>query len=81
MDEEGDNETNYYDSLFYGKIKGHVKMQACNIYKFLEEELSVNVRACQQQSNRIDCGAYTVGSVRIYRIMCLKQNLLLVSLL
>ena len=50
MDEEGDNETNYDDSLFYGKIKGHVKMQACNIYKFFEEELSVNVRVCQQQS-------------------------------
>ena len=28
--------------------------------KFFEEELSVNVQACQQQSHRVDCGFYTV---------------------
>ena len=30
------------------------------MYKFYKEELSVNIRACQQQSNRVDCGIYTV---------------------
>ena len=31
--------------------------------KCFEEELSVNVRACQQQSNDVDCGVYTVANV------------------
>ena len=35
-------------------------MKIYNIYKFFEEELSVNVQACQQQSNRVRCGVYTV---------------------
>ena len=30
--------------------------------KFFEEKLSVNVRACQQQSNGVDCGVYTVAN-------------------
>ena len=54
------NKINYHGSLFYGKIEDHIKMHICNIYKFYKEELSVNIRACQQQSNRVDCGVYTV---------------------
>ena len=37
------NEINYYNSMFYKKIKDHVKMQICKMCKFFQEELSVNV--------------------------------------
>ena len=60
MGQNGNNEINCYESLLHEKIKDHVKMQICNMYKFFEEELSVNVRACQQQSNRVDCGVSTL---------------------
>ena len=43
---KGDNEINFYDSVFHGKIKDHVKMQICNMCEFFEVELSVHVRAC-----------------------------------
>ena len=33
------NKINYYDSLFHGRIKDHVEMQICDIYKCFEEEL------------------------------------------
>ena len=48
--------------MFHGKIKDHVKMKICKICKFFEEKLSVNVRACQQQLNGVDCGVYTVAN-------------------
>ena len=43
------NEINYYDSLFHGKIKDHIKMQVCNLYKCPEDEVVIKVRICQQQ--------------------------------
>ena len=60
MGENGVDEMKHYDSLFHEKIKDHVKMKICNMYKFFEEKLSVNVRVCQQQSNHVGCGVYTV---------------------
>ena len=47
---------NYHDSLFHVKIMDHVKMQICNISKCSGKELTVNMKACQQQTN----GAYCV---------------------
>ena len=49
--------------MFHDKIKDHVKMQICKMCKFFEEKLSVNVRACQQQLNVVDCWVYTVANV------------------
>ena len=49
------DEIDYYDSLFHGKIRDHVKMQICNIFKCSGKELTVNVKACQQQTNGVDC--------------------------
>ena len=37
-------------------------MQICKLCKFFEEERSVNVRMCQQQSDGVDCGVYTVAN-------------------
>ena len=37
-------------------------MQICDMYKFSEEGLSLDVRGCQQQSNRVDCGDYAVAN-------------------
>ena len=56
------DETNYYDSLFHGKIRDHVKMQICNIFKCSGKELTVNVKACQQQTNGVDCGVFAVAN-------------------
>ena len=56
------NETNYYDSVFGGKIKDQVKMQICKMCKFFDEKFSVNVRASQQQLNGVDCGVYTLAN-------------------
>ena len=49
------DEMNYHDSLFHGKIMDHVKMQICNISKCSGKELTVNMKACQQQTNGADC--------------------------
>ena len=54
--------TNYCNSLFHGRIKGHVKRQICNMCKFFEEELSLNFRACQQQWNGVDCRIFIVAN-------------------
>ena len=56
------DETNYYDSLFHGKIRDHVKMQICNIFICSGKELMVNVKACQQQTNGVDCGVFAVAN-------------------
>ena len=42
------NEINYYDSLFHGKIKDHIKMQVCNFYKCPEDDDVMRVYVCQQ---------------------------------
>ena len=57
------DEINYYDSLFYGKIRDHVKMQICNIFKCNGKELTVNVKACKQQTNGDDCGVFAVANL------------------
>ena len=56
------NERNYYDSLFHGKMKTHIKMQVCNLYKCPEDEIVIKVRICQQQTNAVDCGVYAVSN-------------------
>ena len=43
------DEINYYDSIIHGKIRDHVKMQICKDFKCIGKELTVNVKACQQQ--------------------------------
>ena len=48
------NKVNYYENLFYGRIKDHVKTQ---IWR------RTNVRACQRQLNSVDCGFYTVANI------------------
>ena len=57
------DEINYYDSLFHGKIRDHVKMQICNIFKCSGKELIVNVKACQQQTKDVDCGVFPVANL------------------
>ena len=57
------DEMNYYDSLFHGKIRDHVKMQIFNIFKCIGKELTVNVKACQQQTNGVDCGVFAVANL------------------
>ena len=61
------DEINYYDSLFHGKIRDNVKMQICNIFKCSGKELTVNVKACQQQTNEIDCCVFAV--VNMFHIL------------
>ena len=56
------DEMNYYDSIFHGKIRDHVKMQIFNIFKCIGKELTVNVKACQQQTNGVDCGVFAVAN-------------------
>ena len=46
--------------LFHGKIKDHVKMQICIIFKCSGKELRVNVKASQQQKNSVGCGVYAI---------------------
>ena len=41
----------------------HVKMQICNIFKCSGKELTVDVKACQQQTNGVDCGVFAVGKL------------------
>ena len=38
-------------------------MQICNIFKCSGKELTVDVKACQQQTNYIDRGVFTVGNM------------------
>ena len=52
------NELYYYDSLFHDKISKNVKMQICSIFKCCGKELTVNVKACQQQTNAVDCRVF-----------------------
>ena len=44
-------------------MKYHVKMPICNMYKCFIEEVNVNVWACKQQSNGVDCGVHRVANV------------------
>ena len=57
------DEINLNGSLFYGKIRGHVKMQICNIFKCNGKELTVNVKACKQQTNGDDRGVFAVANL------------------
>ena len=52
----------YYDSLFHGRIRDHVKLQICNIYKSENSLLQINIRSCRQQTNGVDCGIYAVAN-------------------
>ena len=56
------NEIIYYDSLYNGKIKDHMKMQVRNLYKCPKDEVVIKVRVCQQQTNAVDCGVYAVAN-------------------
>ena len=38
-------------------------MQICNIFKCSGKELTVNVKACQQQTNGDDCGVFAVTNL------------------
>ena len=44
---------NYYDSLFYGRIRDHVKLQICNIYKSENSLIQISIRSCQQQTSGV----------------------------
>ena len=57
------DEIDYYDSLFHGKIGNDVKMQICIIFKCSSKELTVNIKACQQQINGVDCGVFAVANM------------------
>ena len=52
----------YYDSLFHGRIKDHVKLQIANISKTENSELEIHIRSCQQQKNGVDCGIFAVAN-------------------
>ena len=43
------DEINYYDSLFHGKIRDHVKMQIYNTFECSGKELTVDVKACSNK--------------------------------
>ena len=64
------DEMNYYDRLFHGKIRDHVKMQICNIFKCSGKELAVNMKAFQQQTNVVDCGVFVVANFVSYFNKC-----------
>ena len=40
-----------------------MKMQIRNIFKCSAKELMVNVKACQQQTNDLDCGVFAVANL------------------
>ena len=50
------NEINYYDRKYNGKIKDHIRMQVCNFCKYPKDEVASKARVCQQQTNVADCG-------------------------
>ena len=52
----------YYDSLFHGGIKDHVKLQIPNISKTENSELEIHIRSCQKQKNGVDCGIFAVAN-------------------
>ena len=52
----------YYDSLFHGRIKDHVKLQIANISKTENSELEIHIRSCQKQKNGVDCGIFAVAN-------------------
>ena len=52
----------YYDSLFHGGIKDHIKLQIPNISKTENSELEIQIRSCQQQKNGVDCGIFVVAN-------------------
>ena len=58
----GSEEVEYYDSLFHGNIRNHVKMQVCNMYKSPTETLKIEVQNCQQQTNGVDCGVFAIAN-------------------
>ena len=35
----------YYDSLFHGRIRDHIKLQICNIYKSENLPLQIKIRS------------------------------------
>ena len=37
----GENEVDFYDSLFHGRVKDHIKMQICNIPETFPETTSI----------------------------------------
>ena len=53
----------YYDSLFHGRIKDHVKLQIANISKTENSESEIHIHSCQQQKNGFDCGIFAVANV------------------
>ena len=52
----------YYDSLFHGRIKDHVKLKIANVSKTGNSELEIHIRSCQQQQNGVDCGIFVVAN-------------------
>ena len=52
----------YYDSLFHGRIKDHVKLQIANVSKTENSELEIHIRSCQEQKNGVDCGIFVVAN-------------------
>ena len=53
---------NYYDSLFHGRIKDHVKLQIANISRTENSELEIHIRSYQQQKNGVNCGIFAVAN-------------------
>ena len=52
----------YYDSLFHGRIKDHVKLRIANISKTENSQLEIHIRSSQQQKNGVDCGIFAVAN-------------------
>ena len=48
----------YYDSLFQGRIKDHVKLKIANLSKTENSELEIYIHSCQQQKDGVDCGMF-----------------------
>ena len=57
----------YYDSLFQGRIKDHVKLKIANLSKTENSELEIYIHSCQQQKDGVDCGMFPV--VNAYYIL------------
>ena len=54
-------EINYFDSLYHHRIKKHIKKQIAAIVRCDKDELVINVKPVQQQTNSVDCGIFAIA--------------------
>ena len=55
------DEVDYYDGLFPGRINDFVKQQICALMQADVDVLKINVMPVQQQTNSVDCGIFAMA--------------------